>query len=50
MNEWIGSMVDRGEHLQNKEGHLVQIPNSYVDYTITIYCLRHPSGRPLDDT
>jgi hypothetical protein len=28
----------------------VQISNSYVDYTMTICCLRHPSRHPPDDT
>jgi hypothetical protein len=31
-------------------GHSVQIPDSYVDYTMTIYCLRRPSGCLVDDT
>jgi hypothetical protein len=31
-------------------GHSVQISDGYVDNMMTLYRLRHPSGRPPDDT
>ena len=44
--------IEKNEHQNTKQfpHHSVQIYVGYVDNIMTLYCLRCPSGRPLDYT